>query len=452
RSEERYLRFHIPKRNGGLRVIYSPRRELKAIQERFSRLLVGIYNPPGPAHGFTAARSILTNAIPHVRCRCVLNVDLEDFFPSINFGRIRGLFKSLGVPESGATVMAQLCCHDGILPQGAPTSPVLSNMVCLSLDRKLVKLAAVHRCRYTRYADDITFSHKHQILPSELAYVDDKGEPVVGHELYRAIKESGFEVNVKKVRLFDNRHRQEVTGLTVNEKPNVPRRLIRQIRAMIHAWRKHGEAAAEEEHFHCYYRRVGRRSPTNSFRDVLVGKMHFVRMIKGADDRTYRNLQRQLAHVYPEYLAVMQKENLTLKKRHLFICHASEDKESFVRPLVDQLLLRGVSVWYDEYELTVGDNLREKIDEGLKSSLYAAAVLSTSFFGDKKTWTTREIGGVTALEDADLRPRMLPIWYNLRQSEVANYAPTLAGIVALSSPRQTIEEIADELAKKVLKK
>ena len=101
-------------------------------------------------------------------------IDLENFFPSINFGRVRGLFMSepFNVPQAGATILAQLCCHRGVLPQGAPTSPVISNIICSRLDRQLMKLAQSHNCFCTRYADDITFSKTRTAFPAEIGYFD----------------------------------------------------------------------------------------------------------------------------------------------------------------------------------------------------------------------------------------------------------------------------------------
>src|SRR5690606_12917628 len=139
-----------------------------------------------------------------------------------------------------ATILAQICCHNGILPQGAPTSPIISNMICVRLDAKLQQLAKEHQCTYSRYADDITFSTNRSSFPSALAYLSDIGQIEIGNELSIIIEENGFQINPKKTRLQSKHQRQEVTGLTVNRYPNVQRRYIKQIRGILHAWKKYG--------------------------------------------------------------------------------------------------------------------------------------------------------------------------------------------------------------------
>jgi RNA-directed DNA polymerase len=147
-----------------------------------------------------------------------------------------------------ATLLAQIAC-DGSLPQGAPTSPVISNMICAKMDSQLQRLAQRFNCRYTRYADDLTLSPFKTSFPKPLArfVVTAAGEQLeVGSELQRIIDENGFTVNPSKVRLQSEYQRQEVTGLTINEFPNVSRKYISQLRAMLHAWEKFGLDQAEE--------------------------------------------------------------------------------------------------------------------------------------------------------------------------------------------------------------
>jgi len=260
-ESQRYTTFRIPKRRGGHRSISVPKDDLKSLQRRFVDILYSIYSPRRLVHGFVQGRNILTNANPHVHKRYVFNVDLENFFPSINFGRVRGMFMSepFNVPQAGATILAQLCCHRGVLPQGAPTSPIISNIICSRLDRQLMKLAQSHNCFCTRYADDITFSKTRTAFPAGIGYFDENKNAVVGAELRQIIESNGFRINAEKIRLYTNTHRQSVTGLTVNEKPNIPRNFIRQVRAMIHAWDKYGLQEASQEHEARYYRRRGKQ-------------------------------------------------------------------------------------------------------------------------------------------------------------------------------------------------
>jgi RNA-directed DNA polymerase len=237
-SEEKYKTFEIPKKSGGMRQIASPSRPIKIIQGRLNEVLRNVYDPKPVAYGFIRKRDIVKNARRHQKKNWVLNIDLEDFFPSINFGRVRGMFmgKPYKLPAPVATILAQICCHKNELPQGAPTSPIISNMICAKLDSQLQDLAWKNKSFYTRYADDITFSTTLLEFPVEIASVDFAFDVTLGHELQRIINENGFNINPKKTRAFPRHKRQEVTGLTVNKSPNVRRKYIMQIRAMLHDW------------------------------------------------------------------------------------------------------------------------------------------------------------------------------------------------------------------------
>jgi RNA-directed DNA polymerase len=307
KASTRYTSFKIPKRAGGYRDILSPVARLKTIQRRLNQVLQAVYEPKPAAHGFIAERSILSNATPHLGQRFLLNVDLERFFPTINFGRVRGVFlaKPFALPEEVATVVAQICCYEGTLPQGAPTSPVVSNLVCRHLDAELGTLARNRGCAYTRYADDLTFSTNARRFPSGLARPTDNSAYafVVGPELGAVITKNGFDVNAKKVRLADRTlgRRQEVTGLVINEKLNVRRAHIRQVRAMLNAWRTFGLDACEQEHHARYSKK--HRSPARSparFLDVVRGKIGFVGLVRGWNDRLYCKLLQDYADLLPD--------------------------------------------------------------------------------------------------------------------------------------------------------
>jgi RNA-directed DNA polymerase len=167
-ASERYKRFTLTKRSGGKRIILAPAPDLKLVQRKLATQLADIYPLRDVVYGFATGRSIVGNAGRHLLRRHVLNVDLSDFFPTINYGRVRGLFISLGAGRDAATTLAHICCHEDALPQGAPTSPILSNMICAKMDRELLALAKQHHCVYTRYADDLTFSKKTGVFPIEL--------------------------------------------------------------------------------------------------------------------------------------------------------------------------------------------------------------------------------------------------------------------------------------------
>ena len=143
-EDKRYVQFGIPKRSGNTRLISAPVSPLKLVQGKLNQVLQAVYKPKPSSHGYIQGRSILTNARPHAGRRFVLNLDLANFFPSINFGRVRGLFlaRPFSLPPEVATVLAQICCYKKQLPQGAPTSPIVSNMIARSLDNALQQLAS----------------------------------------------------------------------------------------------------------------------------------------------------------------------------------------------------------------------------------------------------------------------------------------------------------------------
>lgn len=293
-SERRYKTFTIPKKSGGERQISTPITALKIIQQKLNQVLQAVYQVKPSVHGFVQDKNIVTNAKAHVKKRYVLNLDLEDFFPSVNFGRVRGMFMGIPyhLPPDVATVLAQICCQNNQLPQGAPTSPMVTNMICGKMDSQLQRLAKDCKATYTRYADDITFSTTLKDFPADLAYIVNKDESekvFLGDRLSTIITENGFNVNEKKTRLQTRGNHQEVTGLTTNQFPNVDRCFVRQVRAMLHAWAKFGLEAAHkefEEKYHHKARFSGKQTPR--FQDVLKGKIEFIGMVKGKDDRIYR--------------------------------------------------------------------------------------------------------------------------------------------------------------------
>ena len=230
---KRYKEFGIEKRLGGTRAISVPIRPIKEMQRAFAKWLSHRFKPHTHTHGYVEDRDILTNADHHVGRRWVMRVDLKDFFSTIHFGRVRGLLMSppYSLPPDVAQLLAHLCCYKGSLPQGAPSSPVISNMVCRRLDRELAKLAGEHRCRYTRYADDLVFSTNQRAMPSQLIGRDAQTHIIsVGSDLKRVVEGNGFVVNDEKTRLYPRNQRQLVTGIVVNDCLNVPRDYVRTLR------------------------------------------------------------------------------------------------------------------------------------------------------------------------------------------------------------------------------
>lgn len=306
---KRYRSFTIQKKNGESRQIDAPVPGLKLIQRELADLFQSCYRPRKCVTGFVAKRSIKSNADFHVGKRWVLNLDLKDFFPTISFPRVRGLFlrPPYSLPERVATIIAQLCCYNGHLPQGAPTSPVLANMICSKLDSELLHFARSHRCTYSRYADDITFSSQTPMFPEMLAVCEFPGlggSVSVSQALSQVIKANWFDINDAKTRLQNRSRRQVVTGLVVNRKANVKKRFESQIRAMLHAWERWELKGAQTEFIAKFDKRATTRSPMTEepkFEDVVAGKIEFLRMIKGDGDpavlrfkATYRSLSQEL--------------------------------------------------------------------------------------------------------------------------------------------------------------
>jgi RNA-directed DNA polymerase len=251
-----YKTFQIPKRNGGQRTIDAPRGVLKLMQRRLSDLLQDCMDEINTAeqrkdrtaHGFKRKKSIITNARQHRHRRWVFNLDLEDFFPSINFGRVRGFLlknRDFELHDRVATVIAQIACHENALPQGSPCSPVISNLVAHLLDMRLVRLASQAGCTYSRYADDLTFSTNKKEFPEDIAVpsgTEDSASHswLPGETLRKIIERTGFRINTKKTHQMYRASRQNVTGLVVNKKINVRWEYRHSVRAMVHSLVKTG--------------------------------------------------------------------------------------------------------------------------------------------------------------------------------------------------------------------
>jgi len=296
-DESKYEIFEIPKKSGGTRTITSPSHTLKLIQRRLAEVLTNVYQPKPVVYGFVPGKNIVENARCHKKKSWVLNIDLENFFPSINFGRVRGMFmgKPYNLPDSVATFLAQICCFKNQIPQGAPTSPIVSNMLCAKMDSELQDLAWNCRSFYTRYADDITFSTTLSELPVQIAKVHSLLDVEIGTELEKIIKTNGFKIHPNKTRAFSQQQRQEVTGLTVNKFPNVRREYIMQIRAMLYAWKKHTLQAAEAVHNELYRSNKHRnpKSDPPSYKKILKGKIEFLGLVKGKDNKVFQKFKKQ---------------------------------------------------------------------------------------------------------------------------------------------------------------
>ena len=237
-----HYRIHLmPKPAGGLRLIEEPKPFLKKLQRRLLHSLLDAVPPHAAAHGFRKGRSCIGAAAAHAGEAMVACFDLADFFPTFGFARVYGLFRSLGYPAAVARDLAGLCTAltppdilrgtPGLaggpltnrhLPQGAPTSPALANLMAFGLDSRLAGLARSLGARYTRYADDLTFSGDARIAP------------ILSRVVPEIAAEEGFRLNPAKTRLQPAAQRQVVTGLTVNARVNIARPEYDRLKATLH--------------------------------------------------------------------------------------------------------------------------------------------------------------------------------------------------------------------------
>lgn len=290
-SPKRFRIFHIRKKSGGLREIKAPCRQLDVILTCINVMLKACYEPSDVAMGFTAGKSVLSNAQVHVGHNYVFNIDLKDFFPSIPQARV---WKRLQLPpfnfsQDIANVLAGLCCSfdnevgENVLPQGSPASPLLTNAICDKLDRRMKGVAKRFGLHYSRYADDMTFSSMHNV------YQED-GE--FRKEILRIIEEQGFRMNENKTRLQKDGARQEVTGLTVNAVANVSRKYISDLRWILHVWEKEGYAKAYALFYPKYKHEKGYiKKGEPVMENVIGGKLDYLRMVRGENNPAYQKLQ-----------------------------------------------------------------------------------------------------------------------------------------------------------------
>jgi retron-type reverse transcriptase len=271
-----YVQFQVPKKSGGSRTLSAPHQHLATAQRWILKSILARLSADPAAHGFLPQRSIVTNARPHAGRAVVINLDLEAFFPSIEFPRVRKLFERLGYSPAVATILALLCTecprrevlYSGTryfvatgprgLPQGACTSPALSNRVARRLDRRLSGLAVKLGAIYTRYADDITFSGDTDIA-QKIGYLLARVRHIASDE--------GFAVNESKTRVQRRNRAQMVTGLVVNDMPALPRAEVRRLRAILHRARSEGIAAQN-------------RHNRPNFMAWLEGKIAFIAMVR----------------------------------------------------------------------------------------------------------------------------------------------------------------------------
>lgn len=317
----RYRQFKIKKKSGGFRQITAPRNQnLMLLLQAVNEILKSIYTPSDCATGFTEGRSVVTNATIHKGQNYIFNIDLKDFFPSIEQRRVLKRFaaKPFNFKPEIALLLSGLCAmkvkretpdtskerdldkaYLYVLPQGAPTSPIITNMICDTLDRRLLGLAKRFGLHYSRYADDITFSSMHNV------YIEN-GE--FRKELTRIIEGQGFTINASKTRLQKLGSRQEVTGIIVSDKLNVTKKYVREIRSLLYIWEKYGYSAAMARFLPKYKAEKGHVKKGNpDLTNVLDGKLMYLKMVKGESDPVY-------ARLYNKFQQLVGKDTGSEKK------------------------------------------------------------------------------------------------------------------------------------------
>ena len=278
-----YKHYTIKKKKGGERQIFEPDKKLKSIQRRLNYFLQAYYLlvKPSEVYGFVvnphylgAYCNIVENAKIHTEKKYVLNIDLKDFFPSITSKQVKDIFLShyFNFNEQIANALTLLTIYEGKLPIGAPTSPVISNFICYQLDNDLKEFSKTNELSFSRYADDITFSSNNAISKDTIL------------DIINLVKKNNFEINEKKLRLKTFNRKQTVTGLTVNEKVNVDRKLLKKIRAMLHDLIKNGIHSAVKKHFKTNY--IDEKN-IEKFICRLEGYINFVGQVRGKNDSLY---------------------------------------------------------------------------------------------------------------------------------------------------------------------
>jgi RNA-directed DNA polymerase len=282
-----YQQFHIPKPGGEKRFIQAPQSTLKTIQSEINRYMQAAYHlvKPPCSHGFimsanddTQPRNIYSNALTHVRGQWFVNVDLKDFFHTVTKTHIYELFRlTFSFKEDLAKLLTGLCTFQGRLPMGAPTSPVLSNFVFYFMDYQLMELAQLHEGKFSRYADDLTFSFQHAPAEDFMDY------------LRHIVVSNGFVVNEKKVRLQSRLENPEITGLhvTKNNKPTPTKMYLKTLKKEVAIYRWLMTEAVQE-------RGLFPNWLFDQFRKSVAGQLEFVGFILGKNDVVFKKLDAKL--------------------------------------------------------------------------------------------------------------------------------------------------------------
>ncbi|KPQ25226.1 MAG: Reverse transcriptase (RNA-dependent DNA polymerase) [Halomonas sp. HL-48] len=286
--EEKYNSFEISKKTGGKRIIDAPIKPLKLLQRQIATILFEVYKPKTGVYGYVKNGGVKRNAEVHLRSKVLFRADIKNFFPSIHIGRVIGLFSSkpFSFPRNIAVLLAQICCKEDVLPQGSPASPIISNFICRGLDRDLLEYARSVRCKYSRYADDIFISTYKKFMPGsicKLEHDDGVGFCNINDGLEDIFETHGFSLNKNKLSVAYKHNRQIAAGIKINEKLNVDREYVLNLRAMLHSWRKDGYDVAAAK----YNELKPNPSYARAFKNAVRSKLEYLGYVKGYGDPVY---------------------------------------------------------------------------------------------------------------------------------------------------------------------
>ena len=396
---KKYKTFQIRKKSGGVREINAPCYQLALLLHILNILFRAIYSPNESAKGFVEGRSVVDNAKMHAGHHYVFNIDLKDFFPSIPQARVwaRIQLPPFNFTKPIANVVAGLCCQikaDGsvsVLPQGAATSPLLTNAICDKLDRRMRGVANRFGLHYSRYADDMTFSSMHNVYKEGSAF---------RMEIKRIIEDQGFVMNDAKTRLLRDGERQEVTGLTVNKVPNVSRQYISDLRWILSVWEKEGYAVAYSKFYPKYKHDKGYiKKGEPIMENVIGGKLNYLKMVRGKDNEACRKLFERFnrlqqvvyvdtetdngqSYVYVQSYAVNDFERLFSTKIQLEITPKSKIVGKCV--IADKNTIISVSV--STQKKLCNDVTQHSIGDHITSSLLGECYVSLCRSKGKNFW------------------------------------------------------------------
>lgn len=310
-DNKKYTEFKIRKKKSvEYRTITTPCKDLLLIQNYIKNFLENyiiehsLYKQFDCVTGFVKGKSVINNAFIHKNKNLIVNIDLKDFFPSITFARIYGLFckAPYNFNKKIASVIAQSTCYNKHLAQGSPLSPLISNLICKSLDKNLLQFAKSNHLTYSRYADDITFSTNKEECP-KLYRCNEDGSVSISNDISSLIIKSGFQINIGKFKVLKKSTRQIVTGLVVNKKVNIDRRYIREIRSILHNAEKQLDTACDRYFLTYGYKyininKMNQSEKINLFKKIIRGKIEFIRQIRGNRDIISIKLFKQYFKIF----------------------------------------------------------------------------------------------------------------------------------------------------------